>query len=129
MYHGGLIEETFIIPANIILILSDCCGSGNYAKQTVWYKPFTELDLLNTPTKFDIIDDIREGNGKINIDGQKYNVLKPGSNICDFELETFKDNFATGHHIKKFDDTPFYDTELILKNKIKFILRKLKEIV
>lgn len=123
MYHGSLTEKIFKIPENIILILSDCCGSGNYAKQTVWYNPFTELSessfLLNSPKKNDIISDIQEG--KINIDGQKYNILKPGSKICDFVLETFKNNFAAGHHIKKFDDTPFYDTQLILTNKIKFI--------
>jgi hypothetical protein len=48
----------------------------------------------NILKKFDIMYDIQEGKCKINIDGQQYNILKSGSIICDFMLETYENNFS-----------------------------------
>jgi hypothetical protein len=130
MYHGILVEITFKIPDNIILIVSDCCGVANFESQFVWYDPFIQnADSLNKTTlaKSDMIQNIN--GGKIIINKKNYNVLKPGSIICDFKLETIFDDIAVGHHIKKFGDTPLYDTKLILTNKIKFteIFKMMKE--
>jgi hypothetical protein len=115
-YHGELTKSIFKTPNNIILILSNCCGAYNYASRFGWYDPFQNIDQLNknTLTKGNLFEQINIGKGKIKISEQEYFVLNPNSDICDLNLKTIVNDFAVGEHIKKFDYSPFYDTELQL---------------
>jgi hypothetical protein len=120
-YHGGLRNTEFKIPDNIILILSDCCGAGNWASTLVWYDPFVTQEYnpdLKTLTKDDFIKKIVDG--KIDIGDQKYIVLKPGSTICEISLQNRQHDPIVGQHIKKFGDTRFYDTKMELDSKDSF---------
>ena len=116
-YHGEVVRDTFKIPSNIVLILSNCCGVSNYGSELEWYDPF-QKENIQTLSKEDLLDEINDG--KLSIGGQEYLVVNPGSTLCDFNLSTLESNMAVGLHTKKFDETPFYDTMINLNNKIDF---------
>ena len=88
-YHGEVVRDTFKIPPNIVLILSNCCGVSNYGSELEWYDPF-QKENIQTLSKEDLLDEINDG--KLIIDGQEYLVVNPGSTLCDFNLSTLESN-------------------------------------
>jgi len=119
-YHGEIATGTFIIPKNIILILSNCCGAPNSASVQIWQDPLLN-DICNTKTfsKETLINNIKDNNSTIILGGnQQYIVLQPESEICNFNLTNHRYDFAIGTNLKKFDETIFYDIFKIFTNEV-----------
>lgn len=101
-YHGSTDSNSyFIIPDNIILIVSNCCGAFNFAKENIYVNP---LDSSSCPmiTKEALVNSISDGN--IRLGNNTYFVVKPGTEMCNINL-TLKDNDDTcsGSFKKKFN--------------------------
>ena len=109
-YHGATdTRNYFNVPDNIILVLSNCCGSSNYANLNGWNNPtFEKINHGYIPEKEFYSNKVNKG--KMIINGQEYLVIDSGSNICDIDLSVELNDFATGTHKKKVEnDILFYE--------------------
>tara|TARA_B110000908_G_C10258381_1_gene457261 strand:+ start:27 stop:1958 length:1932 start_codon:yes stop_codon:yes gene_type:complete len=106
-FHGATIpSETFIIPNNIILIISNCCGTSNSGENNIYVNPLDSNECLEL-NKEELLTKIVDG--KIKLGNNKYFVVKPGTHMCEINL-TLKPNetICSGYYKKNFNKDILY---------------------
>lgn len=132
LYHGTIdknIGNSFTTPANVYLIVANCCGASNFESSYDFYKGI-QNDPMSTSiiSKDELRAKIKSGLIKNPGGGSEYVVLEPNSDMCEINLITNNnDNIAKGRYILNYD-LPFQDnlnshfkSERFIDNAIKKI--------
>lgn len=105
-YHGQLNTGTqFIVPDNIILLMSATCGISSLANSSSWYTGIYDSIFSSEISLEKFFKILEQNKGEYTIDNsQKYGMYNSGERLCDVILSiTYDDDITPGQVNKSFE--------------------------